>query len=154
MFDITRYEPRRLWGPLTTFRNVQEEMDRFFDDFFTGGHKETALETGWYPAVDVLEDNDKFTLKAEVPGMTEKDVKITVEENAISIHGEKKEEKEEKGLHYHKLERSYGAFSRNFQLPSNINRDQISAQYRDGILEITLPKTTQSKPKIVEIKAS
>jgi len=154
MFDITRYEPRKLWSPMTSFQNIQEEMDRIFDDFFTTGKREGLVEAGWYPAVDVLEDTDKFTLKAEVPGLTEKDVQIAVEENAISIRGEKKEEKEEKGMHYHKLERSYGAFSRNFQLPSNVNREQISAQYRDGILEITLPKTTQSKPKIVEIKAS
>lgn len=152
MFGLTKYQPRRSWTPVSGFRTMQEEMDRLFDNFFAPGLAATCAESAWCPSVDVFEDDDKFTLRAEVPGMSDKDIQISVQDNTISIRGEKKEEKEEKDIHYHKLERVYGNFCRSFQLPANVEEEKISAHYKDGILEVMLPKTAQTKAKSIEIK--
>ena len=149
MSDLIKYHPRKTWAPLLDFhRDIDNLFDSFFAPFAHGSLKDTA----WSPAVDVYEDDDKFTLSAELPGMTEKDIRIDIENNTLTIQGERKQEKEVKKGRYHKVERTYGAFCRSFQLPSNVKADKIKARYKDGLLEVTLPKVEESKPKRIEVK--
>ncbi|UCD58800.1 MAG: Hsp20/alpha crystallin family protein, partial [Candidatus Hydrogenedentota bacterium] len=112
------------------------------------------FEWDWAPAVDVVEHDDKMVVKAELPGMTEKDVDISVEENVLTIKGEKKTEEEKKEKSYHRLERSYGMFQRSFILPTWVTPDKAKASFKDGVLEIELPKSEEVKPKQVKIKAA
>jgi HSP20 family protein len=105
----------------------------------------------WSPSVDVSETKDNVVIKAEIPGMTKDDVKISIQDNVITLKGEKKQEKEEKDANYHRIERSYGSFCRSFTLPAAVKADKIKATYKDGILNVTLPKTEEVKPKEIPI---
>jgi HSP20 family protein len=140
------------WRPFRDLVSIQDEMNRLFEDFF--GH--TPVRAGWTegvwnPSVDVSEDKDNVVIKAEMPGMTKDDVKISVQDNVLTLKGEKKQEKEEKEKNYHRIERSYGSFCRSFQLPTTVKTDKIKANYKDGVLSVTLPKTEEVKPKEIPI---
>lgn len=150
MFGLTKYRPQTPSMP-AGIRNLEDEMERVFNAFFAPAREGDYNYTSWYPAVDLLEKEDKYILKAEIPGMTEKDIQISVEGNNITLKGEKKEEKEEKGRYQHRLERYYGSFYRTFQLPTNVNADKIEAHYKNGLLEIHVPKDVSSKAKNIEI---
>lgn len=130
---------------------MHREMHRFFDEFFAEPQRLLG-QVSWTPAVDVLEDEKQFILKAELPGIEQKDIEISLQDNTIMIKGEKKEEKEEKSELRHRLERSYGGFMRTFQLPSGVDTEKVEAHYKNGILEVTLPKTGEQKAKMIEIK--
>jgi HSP20 family protein len=134
--------------------NMQREINRMFDSFFRGGPADdgTSVSSDWLPAVDIAEHENEYTVKLELPGVTREDVKITMQNNVLSVHGEKKREKESKASNYHRVERSYGAFQRNFTLPSTVKADRIDASYADGILTIVLPKAEEAKPKQIEVK--
>jgi HSP20 family protein len=127
-------------------------MDRIFDEFFGMVPARTERGTMWSPAVDVREDEDNFYVEAELPGMTKDDIELEVEQNRLSIRGERKFEKKEEGENYHFMERSYGSFYRSFTLPKNVDADAINAGYKDGMLTVTLPKKEEVKPKKVSIK--
>jgi len=130
-------------------------MNRMLDTFFRGGVVDDGSFGGfWSPAVDIREREDVYLVEVELPGLTKDDVKITMENNILTIHGEKKQEKEEKRGNYHRAERVYGAFQRSFALPSSVKNDKIEAQYKNGILTITLPKVEEAKPKAIEVKVS
>ena len=140
------------WRPFRDLVSIQDEMNRLFEDFF--GH--TPVRTGWTegvwsPSVDVSEDKDNVIIKAEMPGMKKEDVKISVQDDVLTLKGEKKQEKEEKDKNYHRIERSYGSFCRSFQLPTSVKTDKIKASYKDGVLNVTLPKTEEVKPKEIPI---
>ena len=105
----------------------------------------------WAPSVDVYEDEEKLVIKAELPEMNQKDIEVHVEENQLTITGERKLEKEEKKEKYHKIERSYGTFSRSFTLPSTVDQDKIKAHYDRGVLKIELPKKEETKPRHIAI---
>lgn len=138
------------WRPFRDLMNVQCEFDRMFDEFF--GRSLNVIDGGlWSPAVDVSEDNDNVYVAVEVPGMTKDSVKITLQDNLLTIQGEKKQETEQKGKNYHRMERSYGSFTRSFSLPTTIQADKIKASYKDGLLNITLPKAEEVKPKEIPI---
>jgi len=150
---IERWRPR--WGitPWRPFREL-EEWERRFDDLF--GRPLWRLpveERGWMPAVDVFEKEDKFVVKAELPGMKEGDIDVSVVGDTLSIKGEKKTETEIKEEGYYRCERSYGSFYRSIPLPSNVDADKIEASFEDGVLEVALPKSAKVKPKKIAVSA-
>ena len=134
--------------------NMQREINRMFDSFFrSGGPEETDLAAStWSPAVDIVEQKDQYTVKVELPGVSKEDVKITMEDNVLTIRGEKKEEKETKEGSHHRIERSYGAFQRSFALPTTVKTDKIEASFKDGVLNVELPKSEEAKPKQIDVK--
>jgi HSP20 family protein len=140
------------WKPFRDVVTVQDEMNRLFEDIF--GHRPARVHWtngDWNPSVDVTEDKESVVVKAEMPGMKKDDVKISVQDNVLTLKGEKKQEKEEKEADYHRIERSYGSFCRSFQLPTAVRTDRIKANYKDGVLSVTLPKTEEVKPKEIPI---
>ncbi|NIN01098.1 MAG: Hsp20 family protein [candidate division Zixibacteria bacterium] len=140
------------WRPFRDLVSIQDEMNRLFDDFFGRPLVKTEWTEGvWTPSVDVSEDKHNVVIKAEMPGMTKDDVRISVQDNVLTLKGEKKQEKEEKDKNYHRIERSYGSFCRSFQLPTTVKTDKIKASYKDGVLSVTLPKTEEVKPKEIPI---
>jgi HSP20 family protein len=151
--SLIRWNPAR---DLATFPsdifNMQREMNKMFDSFFHGVDEPSLLNGNWMPAVDVAEEDNEYVVKIELPGVNKDDVKITLESNILTIRGEKKAEKETKERNYHRMERSYGSFQRSFTLPTTVKNDKIDAEYRDGILSITLPKAEEAKPKHIEVK--
>ena len=108
--------------------------------------------TQWSPAVDIIEDEKEFVVKAELPDVKKEDVRVTVENGALNISGERKLEKEEKNKRYHRLERSYGAFTRSFSLPEGADPSKVHAEFRDGVLQVHLKKSESAKPKQIEVK--
>jgi HSP20 family protein len=139
------------WRPYGNLINIQDEMNRLFDDFF-GRPAVHGDEGRWIPAVDISEDDDSLFVDVEVPGMKKEDIKVSLEHNVLSLKGEKKQEKEVKEENYHRWERSYGSFSRAFELPVPVQADKIKANYRDGVLHIALPKAEEVKPKEIPIE--
>lgn len=121
-------------------RGMDDLMRWTWQDLPFGGGLGSELNTNWTPRVDVVEDNELITVKAEMPGIETKDIDIALEDDVLTIKGEKKQETEESGKHYHRVERSYGAFFRSLRLPAEVEREKIEAAYKDGILSITLPK--------------
>lgn len=151
--SLIRWNPTR---ELTTFPtdlfNIQREINRMFDSFFRGWRDEDTTVSTWSPAVDIAEQNDAYVVKVELPGVSKDDVKVTLENNVLTIRGEKKLEKEIKKEDYHRIERCYGSFNRSFTLPSTVKSEKIDATYKDGVLTITLPKAEEAKPKQIEVK--
>jgi len=154
---MERWRPR--WGlvPWRPFREM-EEMERRFEDIFGRSLLPTwrrlpLEERGWAPAIEVFEKGDKFVVKAEVPGMKEEDIDVSVVGDTLIIRGEKKAEAEVKEEDYYCCERSYGSFFRSVALPSTVDAKKIEASYDNGVLEITLPKAAEVKPKKVSISA-
>lgn len=142
------------WDP---FREVEEILDRggrALDWPFRGGRNLIAREADWAPRVDISETDKEFTIKAEVPGIKREDVKINIEDHVLSIHGESKQEKEEEGKRFHRVERFYGSFNRSFALPENVDEEQIAANFKDGLLSLTIPKKEAEKAKAIEIKVN
>jgi HSP20 family protein len=133
--------------------SIQREINRMFNSFFRPDQEDESLATSsWNPAVDIAEHEDQYIVKVELPGVSREDVKVTMEENQLMIRGEKKQEKESKGSNYHRLERSYGSFQRTFALPSNVKGERIEASFKDGVLNIVLPKAEEAKRKEIEVK--
>jgi len=135
------------WPEIPTFTSLQREMDRLFEDFFRRGGL-------MRPSVDVVETDDTVVVKAELPGMEPKDVDISVSGDKLTIKGERKAEKEEKGKTFYRMERCYGSFCRTVELPVSVEADKAKADYKNGVLEITLPKTEQVKAKKIPIKTN
>jgi HSP20 family protein len=145
-FELTPWRPFR---ELTTFR---DEMDRIWNRFFGDWPSTESFRGEWAPSLDVSETEDTLVVKAEIPGMDAKDIDISLANDVLTIKGEKKQEKEEKDENYHRVERSYGAFSRTIRLPVDVQNDKIKANHRDGVLKITLPKSKKAKSKEIKIK--
>ena len=133
-------------------RTLRSEVDRLFDDFFGLTPARTAGAM-WAPAVDVREDEHNFYVTADLPGMKKEEIEIELENNLLTVKGERRFERKEDGESFHFVERSYGSFYRSFTLPKNVKGDAISAEYKDGVLNVTIPKADEVKPKKVEIKA-
>lgn len=144
------------WSHLPTVSSLQSEMNRMLDQFFKGGElSDFGMESvNWTPPIDLSETNDKFTIKAEIPGIDPKEIDISVNNNTLLIKGEKKEEKEEKGKNYYRMERRYGSFSRSIDLPASVDTNKVSAEYKNGVLEINLQKKEEVKPKQINVKVS
>jgi HSP20 family protein len=140
------------WDPFREFSTLQDRMNRLFQDSFGREGREEALSTTTFaPPVDVYEDEHNITIKIEVPGIEEKDIDIRVENNTLTVFGERKLEKEEKQENYRRVERQYGSFSRSFTLPNTVDADNISADYDKGVLKISLAKKAEAKPKQIKV---
>jgi HSP20 family protein len=140
------------WYPFRDLVTLRERMNRVFEDAFTfRGEEKDLIASNWNPSVDIYEAENELVLKAEIPGVDEKDVEIKIEDNTLTIQGDRKFEKETKEENYRRIERSYGSFYRSFSLPRNIDQDKIKAERENGILKISLPKKPELKPKKVKI---
>lgn len=150
--QIERYRGGRpvYFRPFFGLRGLQDEMNRVFSDFLDEtAEKGVSLLT---PAMDLVEKPDVIQVKVELPGVKKDDVEITIKDDVLILKGEKREEKEEKGENRYYVERSYGSFARSLTLPSAVKTDQVKATFKDGVLEITMPKAEEEKAKKVEIK--
>src|ERR1700751_1835829 len=140
------------WDPFREFVTIQDRMNRLFRASFGPEGREEALTTTTFaPPVDVYEDEHNITLKIEVPGIEEKDIDFRVENNTLTVHGERKFEKEEKEENFRRVERQYGSFTRSFTLPSTVDPEQVTATYDKGMLKIKLAKKAEAKPKQIKV---
>jgi len=139
------------WDP---FREMEDVFDRYSKALSWPrlGGQETMTHGDWVPRVDIAETAKEFLIKVEIPDVKKEEVKITVDNGILSIQGEKKQEKEEKGKKFHRVERYYGSFTRSFVLPDNVDETKIEASFKDGMLNLQIPKTEKSKPKEIEVK--
>jgi HSP20 family protein len=148
--NIVRYDPFR------ELRSLQDEVNRLFSNSFSrgGGSGDNELMRGaWSPSVDIFENKDQIVLEAELPGMKPEDVNISIENNVLTIHGERKFEKKDEGDNFHRVERSYGSFTRSFTLPPTVSSENAQAEFENGVLRLTLAKREEAKPRRIEIKA-
>ena len=142
---------RRLSGdPFRELLNLQRGINELFEGSFDAPREEMALRA-WTPAVDVYEDENAFLIKIDLPEITRDDVKVSLNENTLSISGERRVENEQKKENYHRVERRYGQFYRSFTLPPNVDTGAIDAKFKDGVLRLTLPKKEETKPKQIEV---
>ena len=147
MFMTTR-RPTEPWQSLRRLTNV---LDEAFSTYPEEGHTVTA---SWYPACDVFEDKDAIKIVAEVPGVTPEDVKISLENQTLTVRGEKRQVAEEKTERVHRYERSYGAFERTFVLPSSVDSERIEASYQNGILTVSVPKAERARPREIPVNVA
>jgi len=138
------------WDPFRDLVTLRDKMNRLFEDAVRGEEKD-LISSSWAPAVDIYETENELVLAAEVPGVEEKDVEISVEDNTLSIRGERKFQKETKEENYHRIERSYGSFYRSFTLPNYIDQERIHAEHESGVLKVRMPKKPEVKPRKVKI---
>jgi HSP20 family protein len=155
MNTLLRWDPmsRTQWNP---FKDREEWESRVATMLGTraatgNGGKEALTVAQWSPLVDITEDEKEYLIKAELPDMKKEDVRLTVENEVLAISGERKIEKEEKGKKYHRVERAYGSFVRSFSLPEDADGGKVSADFKDGMLHVHLPKSEKAKPKAIEI---
>jgi HSP20 family protein len=143
------------WEPVRELTSLQNEMNRLFTTFFdtptTTGNGESATRR-WIPAMDLVETEDHFVLKADLPGLSEGDVSLEVEDNVLTLSGERKAEHEDKREGYVRVERAYGAFRRSLTLPEGIDPEGVSASFDNGVLEVRIPKPEERKPRRVAIQ--
>jgi len=144
------------WDP---FRELEEMSDRLNRMITRPGTAQTAAQgkevmtvADWAPTVDISETEAEYAIKAELPEVKKEDVKVTVEDGVLTLQGERKQEKEEKGKKYHRIERSYGRFVRSFTLPDSVDESKVKAEYTDGVLHLHLPKSEKAKPKQIDVK--
>jgi HSP20 family protein len=151
---LIRWTPRRdLWDPFANLADIQQELNRLFDTSL-GRTAARGFEAVFAPAIDVVEEKDKYVVKADLPGLTKDDVSVTLEDNRLTIKGEKKQETEDKGKQVYYRERVYGAFSRLIELPAGVDAGKIDARFTDGVLQVMLPKSESAKPKQIEVKVN
>jgi HSP20 family protein len=141
------------WDPFRDLSILQERMNRVFEDAAGRGwkHDEPSSTTSWSPAVDIYETDNEILVQAELPGVDRKDIALQLENNVLTLRGDRRFEKETNQENYHRIERSYGGFSRAFTIPTIVDEDKIRADYKDGILKIALPKKEQVKAKQIKI---
>ena len=135
------------WTPRRSLLDFNSDFDHIFDNFLG-----TSRDIDISPRVDVEENDNEFVVSAELPGIKKDEIKVNFQDGIMTISGEKKFENEEKRKNFHRIERSYGKFSRSLEFTSNVVADKISADYKDGILSITLPKSEEAKPKLIDVK--
>jgi HSP20 family protein len=141
------------WDTYGGLSGLQEQVNRLFESAFPRRSDNSALTT-WAPAVDIYETENELVVKADLPDVSEKDLDVRVENNMLSIRGERKFEEKVEEENYLRVERTYGAFSRSFSLPSTISTEAIKADYKNGVLTVTLPKRAESKPKQVKVNVT
>jgi HSP20 family protein len=140
------------WDPFRDMTTLRERMNRLFEDMAASRGEEKDLTTSsWAPAVDIYETENEVVLTAEIPGIEENDIEIKVEDNTLTLRGERKFEKETKEENYHRIERAYGSFFRSFTLPAFVDQDRIEAEHENGVLKIRMPKRAELKPRKVKI---
>jgi len=141
------------WNPFYEMNTLQKEINKLFTSAQEGGGEASSLEKrGWVPEVDICENEHDIRVMVAIPGMEQKDIDVSLEDNQLVIKGEKKLEKEDKGKNYIRREISYGSFYRAFTVSTHVKENEIKANYKSGVLEIILPKEEKAKPKKIEIK--
>jgi HSP20 family protein len=138
------------WDPIRELDSLQGDMNRLFDRFFEG-RVANGTSRRWIPAMDLVETEDHLVLRGDLPGMTEDDVDIEIKDNVLTVSGERKAEHEEKSEGYHRVERSFGSFSRSLTLPQGIDPEKVEAKFENGVLEVHIPKPAEAKPTRVQI---
>jgi HSP20 family protein len=157
MTMLARWEPFK--GCLDRWKEL-EDMEKGLSTYLgrpavrTEAGKEAMTAAEWSPLVDITEDDKEYLIKADLPDVKKEDVKLTVQDDVMSISGERKYEKEEKGKKYQRVERAYGSFMRSFTVPEDADGSKVSAEYKDGVLNVHLPKSEKAKPKSIEVKVS
>jgi HSP20 family protein len=157
MKALMRWEPTSRWNPFKELEDMQGRLATMFGRLpaRTNGEKDEAMTMAeWAPLVDITEDEKEYLIKAELPDVKKDDIKVAVHDDVLTITGERKYEKEEKGKKYHRVERAYGSFSRSFALPDDADGTKIAAETKDGLLTVHLPKSEKAKPKSIEIKVA
>lgn len=139
------------YDPFRDMFDLQRKLNQLFEGNRQNSSNESVALNTWTPAVDIYEDEHAFLIKLELPEVSRDDVKISFHENTLSISGERRFENEDKRDGYHRVERSYGQFYRSFTLPPNVNAETINAQFKDGVLRLTLPKKEEAKPKQIQV---
>jgi HSP20 family protein len=146
--SIVRYDPFR------DLRTLQEEVNRLFTGSMPRGFDDEGIARGaWSPSVDIYENKEQIVLEAELPGMKRDDFDLSVENNIITLRGQRQFEKQDESDNYHRVERSYGSFTRSFTLPNTVSAENANAEYKNGVLRVTLPKREETKARRIEIKA-
>lgn len=144
------------WDPFKELEDVQTRLSTLFGRTApikkNGDTREALTVAEWAPLVDITEDEKEYLVKAELPEVKKEEIKLSVDHDVLTITGERKFEKEEKGKKYHRVERSYGSYTRSFTLPENADPEKISADYKDGLLTVHVAKTKKSKPKAIDVK--
>ena len=157
MSALTRWEPMMTrWNPFKELEEMEQRLSTYL------GRPAARTETGqeamtvaeWSPLVDITEDDKEYLIKADLPDVKKEDVKLTVQDDVMSISGERKYEKEAKGKKYHRVERTYGSFLRSFTVPDDADGNKVSAEFKEGVLNVHLPKSEKAKPKSIEVKVS
>jgi len=147
--SIVRYDPFR------DLRTLQEEVNRLFSTNLTRAFGDEGIGRGaWAPSVDIYENKDQIVLEAELPGMNQEDFDLSIENNIITLRGERKFEKTEETDNYHRVERSYGAFTRSFTLPQSVSAEGATAEYNNGVLRVALPKREETKARRIEVSGT
>ena len=145
--SIVRYDPVR------DLRNLQDEVNRLFTTNLSRTFGDEGIARGaWIPSVDIFENKDQIVLEAELPGMNREDFDLAIENNVITLRGERRFEKKDEGDNYHRVERSYGTFTRSFTLPQTVSAEGAVAEYKNGVLRVTLPKREEIKARRIEVK--
>lgn len=150
-----RWEPFGRWNPWKDLEEMEKRLSSLYGPApsTAGGEKKEAITVAeWSPLVDITEDDKEYIVKAEIPEMKKEDIKINVHDDVLTVSGERKYEKEEKGKKYHRVERAYGSFMRSFTLPEDADGTKVNAEYKDGVLKVRLPKSEKAKPKAIEVK--
>jgi len=139
------------WDPFRELATLQNRVNSLFQDYGRPGQDELTTTSSFVPSVDVYEDEHKVTLKLEIPGIKQEDVDIRLENNTLTVRGERNFEKEEKEENFHRIERRYGSFARSFTLPNTLDTDSVNASYENGVLRIELAKRAEAKPKQIKV---
>jgi len=148
MTTITR------WGQIPNhFNTLQDQVNKLFESTFHAQGENSAITT-WSPAVDIYETENELVVKADLPGVNDKDIDVRVENNTLTVRGERQFKTEVKEDNYLRVERTYGSFSRSFSLPNTVNTEAITAEYKNGVLSVQLPKRAESKPKQVKVNVT
>ncbi len=145
--SIVRYDPFR------DLRTLQEEVNRLFTGSMPRGFADEGIARGaWSPSVDIYENKDQIVLEAELPGMKREDFELSIENSVITLRGQRQFEKKDESDNYHRVERAYGTFTRSFTLPNTVTAEGANAEYKNGVLRVTLPKREETKARRIEIK--
>ncbi len=139
------------WDPFRELAQLQDRVNRVFQEANAGGGQEGIATSSFVPPVDIYETEQNIVLKLEVPGVEQKDLDIRIENNTITVRGERKFEKEVKEENFHRVERRYGSFQRSFTLPNTVNTENVTADYDNGVLKVTLAKRAEAKPKQIKV---
>jgi HSP20 family protein len=144
------------WDPYRELEEMSSRLNRFFGrtDVLARAPEEKMTPAVWAPAVDIKETPEEYVIKAEIPEVKKEEVKVLIKDGLLTLSGERHIEKEEKTKKFHRVERAYGAFTRSFELPTDVDDKKVSADFKDGMLLVHLPKSEQAKPKSVEVKIS
>ena len=144
------------WDPFRELEDVSNRLNRLFGQSLArseSGQNMLAV-VDWAPSVDISETDSEYLIKGEIPGVKKEDVKVSIQDGMLTIQGERKQEKEEKGKKFHRIERSYGSFVRSFRVPNDADENSVKAEFKDGMLNVTLAKSAKAKPKAIEVSVS